>query len=72
LAQIYVAGGDGAGIVADRSQKPMKLFLGADAVDDDVSPDGVIETENLDKLEAGIGTMSSAPTSIPKMGKRSS
>jgi hypothetical protein len=56
LSQIYVAGKT-AGIVADRSQKPMKLFLGADTVDDDVSQGGVIETENSDKLEVSIGPM---------------
>ncbi len=57
LAQIYVAAQHAAGIVADRSTKPMKLFPLADTVDDGVFSEDAIDTENLDKLEAGVGTM---------------
>jgi hypothetical protein len=57
LAQIYVAGRSAAGIVTDRSQKPMKLLAVADTLDDGCLPDEAIDTENLEKLEAGVGTI---------------
>lgn len=57
LAQIYVAGRSAAGIVTDRSQKPMKLLPAADTLDDACLPDEAIDTENLEKLEAGVGTI---------------
>src|SRR5712671_3745641 len=57
LAQIYIAARSAAGVVTDRSQKPMRLLLGADTLDDGVLPDEAIDTENLEKLEAGVGTI---------------
>lgn len=57
LAQIYVAARTGGQIFADRSQKPMRLSL-APGVNQDVSvPDEDIDTEVLEKLEAGIGRL---------------
>jgi hypothetical protein len=56
LAQLYVAG-KAAGIVADRSQKPMKFFLDGESAEDEVTSDEAIDTENLEQLEAGVGTM---------------
>jgi hypothetical protein len=57
LAQVYVAAQKAAGVMADRSTKPMKIFPLADTIDEAVVAEGVIDTENLDKLEAGVGTM---------------
>ena len=57
LAQIYVAGQKASGIVADRSHKPMKLSPVAEALDDPALPEEAIDTENLERLEAGVGTM---------------
>jgi hypothetical protein len=56
LAQIYVAK-NAAGIVVDRSQKPMKFFLGNEPAVAYDSSEEAIDTENLEKLEAGVGTM---------------
>ena len=56
LAQIYVAARTGGQIFVDKSQKPMKLTLALGA-DDVPMPDEAIDTENLEKLEAGIGTL---------------
>jgi hypothetical protein len=57
LAQIYVAGRSAAGIVTDRAQKPMKLLAVADTPEDGCLPEEAIDTENLEKLEAGVGTI---------------
>ena len=57
LAQIYIAGTKASGITADRSQKPMKLFSTVDTIDDAGLPEDALDTENLDKLEAGVGTI---------------
>jgi hypothetical protein len=56
LAQIYVAR-NAAGIMTDSSQKPMKFFLGAESMVDSDAAEEAIDTENLDKLEACVGTM---------------
>jgi len=60
LAQIYVASRTAGEITADRSQKPIRLTVtpgtgstGADALVNDEE----IDTENLEKLEAGVGTL---------------
>ena len=57
LAQIYVASRTAGDITADRSQKPIRLTVmpGTDAG----APinDEEIDTENLEKLEAGVGTL---------------
>ncbi len=57
LAQIYVAARSASQISVDRSQKPIKLIAVSGPVDDGDAPDGEIDTEDLDKLEAGVGTM---------------
>ena len=57
VAQIYTSGRTASGIMIDRSQKPMRFYLGADTVDDGEPTDEAIDTENLEKLEAGVGTM---------------
>lgn len=57
LAQIYVASRTGGQIFVDKAQKPIRLTL-APGVNDDVSvPDEEIDTENLERLEAGVGTL---------------
>lgn len=57
LAQIYVASRTGGQIFVDKSQKPIRLSL-ALGVNQDVSvPDEEIDTENLERLEAGIGRL---------------
>lgn len=57
LAQIYVASRTGGQIFVDKSQKPIRLTL-APGVSDDISvPDEEIDTENLERLEAGVGTL---------------
>ena len=57
LAQIYVASRSAGQIAVDRSQKPIKLTVGSGPVDDNSAIDEEIDTENLEKLEAGVGTM---------------
>ena len=57
LAQIYVAARSAGQITVDRSQKPIKLTAGAGLIDDGSVIDENIDTENLEKLEAGVGTM---------------
>jgi hypothetical protein len=59
LAQIYVAARAAGQITVDRSQKPMKLLLDQGAGDDapNSPSEESIETENLEKLEAGVGTL---------------
>lgn len=57
LAQIYVASRTGGQIFVDKSQRPIRLTL-APGVSDDISvPDEEIDTENLERLEAGVGTL---------------
>lgn len=56
LAQIYVASRT-AGIVVDKSEKPIKLTAALEPVGDGTVIDEDIDTENLEKLEAGVGTM---------------
>ncbi|MGE0484478.1 MAG: GIY-YIG nuclease family protein [Gammaproteobacteria bacterium] len=57
LAQIYVFRQNATDIYADTSQKPMRLSLSPSTIlESDVDED-LIETENLSKLEAGIGTL---------------
>ncbi|HEY7334157.1 MAG TPA: hypothetical protein VH639_04675 [Bryobacteraceae bacterium] len=57
LAQIYTAGRSAAGIRTDRSQKPMRFFVDTETVGDGELSDEAIDTEDLDRLEAGVGTM---------------
>jgi len=58
LAQIYVSSRSTGEIVADRSQKPLRLTLTSSVQGDEASiPDEDIGSENLDKLEAGVGTL---------------
>lgn len=57
LAQIYVAARSAGQITVDRSQKPIKLMAVSGPVDDGDAMDGEIDTEDLEKLEAGVGTM---------------
>ena len=57
LAQIYVASRSVGQIAVDKSQKPIKLTVGPGPVDDGSVIDEDIDTENLEKLEAGVGTM---------------
>jgi hypothetical protein len=57
LASIYVAARNAGQINVDDTQKPIRLTV-TSAEGDDVSvPDEVIDTENLERLEAGIGTL---------------
>jgi hypothetical protein len=57
LAQIYVASRSAGQIIVDKSQKPIKLTVDPSAVDEGAVVDEEIDTENLEKLEAGVGTM---------------
>ena len=57
LAQIYVASRTDGQIYVDKSQKPIKLTLAPGASDDISVPDEEIDTENLEKLEAGVGIL---------------
>src|SRR2546428_6420932 len=57
LAQIYVASRSAGQITVDRSQKPIILRVVAGSVDDGNVVDEDIDTENFEKLEAGVGTM---------------
>jgi len=57
LAQIYVASRTGGYIFADRSKKPIKLFLTPGVIHDVSVPDEDIDSENLEKLEEGIGKL---------------
>ena len=57
LAQIYVASGTAGQIIVDKTQRPIRLTV-TSGEDDDVSlPDEEIDTENLERLEAGVGTL---------------
>lgn len=57
LAQIYVAARSASQITVDRSQKPIRLIAVPGPVDDGDAIEGEIDTEDLEKLEAGVGTM---------------
>jgi hypothetical protein len=57
LAQIYVAARTGGQISVDKSQKPMRLSLSPGATDDVSVPDEEIDSENFERLEAGIGIL---------------
>ncbi len=57
LAQIYVAARNASQIAVDESQKPIKLTAISGLLDDGGVIDEEIDTEDLEKLEAGVGTM---------------
>lgn len=60
LAQIYVVQNNATDILSDRSQKPMRLTLVGEGQYDDTNsddPEETIATENLEKLERGVGTL---------------
>ena len=57
LAQIYVASRTAGQIVVDRTQKPIRLTLTPGQGDEVSIPDEEIDTENLERLEAGVGTL---------------
>ena len=60
LAQIYVVQRNASDIYSDRSQKPMKLSLLSEEVQSTEVieySDDIISTEDLDKLEKGLGTL---------------
>jgi hypothetical protein len=57
LAQIYVAARSASNICVDKSQKPIKLIVMPGPTVDGSAADEEIDTENLEKLEAGVGTM---------------
>jgi len=64
LAQIYVASRAGGQIFVDKAQKPIRLSLIPEASQEVSIPDEDIETESLDKLEAGIGKLYVLGTSL--------
>lgn len=64
LAQIYVASRTGGQIFVDRAQKPIRLSLTPGSSDDVSVPDEEIDSENLEKLEAGIGRLYVLGTSL--------
>jgi hypothetical protein len=64
LAQIYVAARSASHIVVDETQRPIKLVFASGTVDDTDITDDDIDTENLEKLEAGVGTMYVLGTSL--------
>lgn len=57
LAQIYVASRTAGDITADKSQKPIRLSISSGTVTEGGLQDEDIETENLERLEADIGTL---------------
>lgn len=57
LAQIYVAARSVSNISVDKSQKPIKLIAMPGHVDDGLVIDEEFDSEDLKKLEAGMGTM---------------
>lgn len=76
LAQIYVVQNNASDIYSDRTQKPMRLsLLGEDRVsrqdlEDIEDLEETISTENLQKLENGIGTLYVLSTNLyTKEGK---
>jgi hypothetical protein len=72
LAQIYVAARSAGQIAVDRSQKPMKLIAATGSAEEEDENDGEIDNENLERLEAGVGTMYVLGTNLyTKEAKRS-
>jgi len=63
LAQIYVASRAASDIVVDKSQKPLRLILPLIDSDPGVGEED-IESENLERLEAGLGTLYVLGTSL--------
>ena len=57
LAQIYVASRTAGQIIVDKTQKPIRLTLTPEQGNDDSIPDEEIDTENLERLEAGVGNL---------------
>jgi hypothetical protein len=57
LAQIYIFAPKDKQILVDRSQKPMKLYPAPSPASEIIEADEELETENLERLEAGVGTM---------------
>jgi hypothetical protein len=57
LAQIYVASRTAGDIVADRAQKPLRLTVVAGTNGEVSINDEQIDSENLERLEAGVGTL---------------
>ena len=57
MAQIYVASRTAGQIVVDKTQKPIRLTVAPGGGDDVSVPDEDIDTENLERLEAGVGTL---------------
>ncbi|MAT99301.1 MAG: hypothetical protein CL608_19355 [Anaerolineaceae bacterium] len=57
LAQIYVTRQNALDIYADTTQRPMRLSLAAGVQTDSDPDEDEIATEDLSKLEAGIGTL---------------
>src|SRR5581483_8650726 len=57
LAQIYVAARSASQISVDKTQKPIKLIASPGSLDEAECTEEQIDTENLDRLEAGVGTM---------------
>ncbi len=57
LAQIYIASRTAGDITADKSQKPVRLSISSGAVTEVGLQDEDIESENLERLEAGVGTL---------------
>jgi len=64
LAQIYIASRSAAGLAVDRSTKPVRLTLGQEAPDSSIPAEEDIESESLEKLEAGVGTVYILGTSL--------
>jgi hypothetical protein len=57
LAQIYVASGGGR-FQIDRSSRPFRMMLGdTEESGFDTAPEEIIDTENLERLEAGVGSL---------------
>lgn len=57
LAQIYIVQNNASDIYSDRSQKPMKLTLLSQSIDETSDVEDVLATEDLEKLESGVGTL---------------
>lgn len=57
LAQIYVAARNAGDITANRTQKPLLLSISSGTVSEIGLQDESIESENLERLEAGFGTV---------------
>ena len=64
LAQIYVTVRSGGQFYVDRSFKPFVISLAQDASQEVNLPDEAIESESLERLEAGIGRLYVLGTSL--------